>query len=608
MTKIFISYRREDSIDATGRLYDRLQAHFGRDGVFMDVDAIPFGVDFRHHLGEAVGRCDVLLAVIGDLWLEARHSAPTRQGQRRLDDPADFVRIELQSALTRGIPVIPVLVGRAAMPAEQDLPEGLKALAYRNAAEVRPGRDFHDHVGRLIRGIEYLVRQREEARQEVPTEPPKTEGPGPQATPKGVEGAEPVHDASDHVPAEPGPEDLLEKSLEEELPQVVPDRSPVPESPVARQPGPEPLPGESPPDIPGPTPHDETPSQQTHEPQPAAPGSAGPGRVEPVPLAGAPGTERPASTSAAEEVPREPAPAPDRRGPTPPEQEDQDEEEDEGKAPGGDESSGTVLVGAAFGCLAGGVGGWVARGLLGALLGGVGGWLVGGVAAVAFLRWKRPARAKALGHIRQGLAYAKRKQYDRALAAYQRALRCDPQSAGAHTALARLLAFCRDATVRDTAKALTHATRACELTGYRKAYPLRTLGSISGRAGRYGEAVQAFERAIECRPQDPESHNCLGWLYATCPDAAFRDGAKAVRHATRACDQSGWEEARILDTLAAAYAEAGTFEEAIRWQEKAVERAEDGRTADYNARLELYQARQPYREGMTPPEDEDEIE
>jgi CheY-like chemotaxis protein len=159
MPKIFISYRREDSEHITGRLYDRLEQRFGRDNVFMDVETIPLGVDFREHLDRAVGRCDTLLAVIGERWLDIRHP----EGQRRLDDPGDFVRIEIQAALARGIPVIPVLVGAAMMPGVQDLPEGLKPLAYRNAAEVRSGRDFHDHVDRLARGIEHLAQQGSDA-------------------------------------------------------------------------------------------------------------------------------------------------------------------------------------------------------------------------------------------------------------------------------------------------------------------------------------------------------------------------------------------------------------------------------------------------------------
>lgn len=158
MPIIFISYRRDDSIDAAGRIYDRLADRFGRESVFMDVDTIPFGIDFRRYLQDAIARCDLLLAVIGHHWQEARYCEGPSEGRRRLDDPCDFVRIEIQTALERGIPVIPVLVGRATMPLEVELPDGLKELAYRNAAEVRPGRDFHDHVARLIRGIESLER------------------------------------------------------------------------------------------------------------------------------------------------------------------------------------------------------------------------------------------------------------------------------------------------------------------------------------------------------------------------------------------------------------------------------------------------------------------
>ncbi|HUG90094.1 MAG TPA: protein kinase [Planctomycetaceae bacterium] len=153
MPRIFISYRRDDSIDIAGRIYDRLEGEFGREAVFIDVDAIPPGVDFREHLTSAVGACDVLLAVIGDEWLEVRHEAGLLAGTRRLDDPADFVRIEIEAALTRGIRVIPVLVGQAKMPAPERLPAELAQLAFRNAAEVRSGRDFRGHVERLIKAL-----------------------------------------------------------------------------------------------------------------------------------------------------------------------------------------------------------------------------------------------------------------------------------------------------------------------------------------------------------------------------------------------------------------------------------------------------------------------
>jgi hypothetical protein len=153
MGKLFVSYRRDDSIGMAGRIYDRLAAHFGGDAVFMDVDAIPFGVDFRQHLSNAVSGCDALLAIIGEDWLSI-----SREGERRLDDPKDFVRIEIEAAFQQSIPVIPVLIEPARMPQEEELPEPLRDLAYRNAATVDPGRDFHSHVDRLIRGVDDLLR------------------------------------------------------------------------------------------------------------------------------------------------------------------------------------------------------------------------------------------------------------------------------------------------------------------------------------------------------------------------------------------------------------------------------------------------------------------
>src|SRR5215467_13810316 len=118
VARIFLSYRRDDSGGYTGRLYDRLSQHFGRDNLFMDVDTIALGLDFVEVIQDAVGVCDVLLAVIGRQWLT---SADAR-GYRRLDNPEDFVRIEIMAALARNIRVIPVLVGGASMPRSTELP------------------------------------------------------------------------------------------------------------------------------------------------------------------------------------------------------------------------------------------------------------------------------------------------------------------------------------------------------------------------------------------------------------------------------------------------------------------------------------------------------
>ncbi|MBL7163441.1 MAG: toll/interleukin-1 receptor domain-containing protein [Anaerolineales bacterium] len=147
---IFLSYRREDSADVTGRIYDRLVQHFGQPSIFKDVDSIPLGVDFRSHLDMMVGKCQIFIVVIGDRWLDEINA----EGEIRLSDPRDFVRIEIESALKRGIPVIPVLVSGATMPPEEILPASLRDLSYRNAILVRPDPDFHRDMDRLIAGLE----------------------------------------------------------------------------------------------------------------------------------------------------------------------------------------------------------------------------------------------------------------------------------------------------------------------------------------------------------------------------------------------------------------------------------------------------------------------
>jgi acyl carrier protein len=146
---IFISYRRADSADVSGRIYDRLAGEFGDAAVFKDVDDIPFGVDFKAYLGDMVRKCDIQLAVIGPQWLDVQDD----RGKRRLDNPSDFVRIEIEAALERGIPVVPLLVRGATMPKAEELPSSLADLVYRNGTPVRPDPDFHRDMDRLIRGL-----------------------------------------------------------------------------------------------------------------------------------------------------------------------------------------------------------------------------------------------------------------------------------------------------------------------------------------------------------------------------------------------------------------------------------------------------------------------
>ena len=153
---VFISYRREDAAGFAGRIYDRLIQTLGRESVFIDVDNIPAGLDFVDVLSERVGRCDALIAVIGRNWL----AAADRDNRRRVDDPNDFVRIEIGSALERSVPVIPVLVDGAAMPNADDLPDGLKKLARRQGIEISHNR-FDSDAERLT---DALTRIEERAR------------------------------------------------------------------------------------------------------------------------------------------------------------------------------------------------------------------------------------------------------------------------------------------------------------------------------------------------------------------------------------------------------------------------------------------------------------
>lgn len=151
---IFISYRRSDSIAEAGRIYDKLVEAFGAERIFKDVDNIPYGADFVAYLDQAVAQCDVLMPLIGKTWLNVTDA----EGKRRLDDPHDFVRIEIAAALKRDILVLPVLLDGAVMPGPADLPEDLQTLARRNAARVRHDPDFHSDMRRIAEKLrEYFA-------------------------------------------------------------------------------------------------------------------------------------------------------------------------------------------------------------------------------------------------------------------------------------------------------------------------------------------------------------------------------------------------------------------------------------------------------------------
>jgi hypothetical protein len=152
MPRITISYRRDDSLDITGRIFDRLAGHFGREAVFRDIDSIPPGADFRRHIDRVLDESDIILAIVGPRWV-----GPDNE-RLRLANPTDPVRLEIETALRKDKPLIPVLVSRAVMPHPDVLPVSIHDFVYRNAVQVDSGQDFDVHVRRLIRAIERLLR------------------------------------------------------------------------------------------------------------------------------------------------------------------------------------------------------------------------------------------------------------------------------------------------------------------------------------------------------------------------------------------------------------------------------------------------------------------
>ncbi len=122
--------------------------------------------------------------------------------------------------------------------------------------------------------------------------------------------------------------------------------------------------------------------------------------------------------------------------------------------------------------------------------------------------------------------------------------------------------------------------------------------AIAGGAKKaYDKAIADFSEAIRFKPEDPIAYNNRAWLWATCPDARYRDGKRSVDSATKACEITEWKEALLLDTLAAAYAEAGDFDAAVKWQLRAnALDANAGDKAKGLGRLKLYEEKKPYRE------------
>jgi WD40 repeat protein len=152
MSILFISYRRSDSQDVTGRIYDRLLAKFTEKQVFKDVDSIPMGVSFPLHIKQMLGKARAVLVIIGPNWLHAKDE----QGNPRLEQPNDYVSLEIEIALGAAVPVIPVLVSNARMPLASELPRSIQQLVRRNGMAVRPDPDFNNDIVRLLSELDRL--------------------------------------------------------------------------------------------------------------------------------------------------------------------------------------------------------------------------------------------------------------------------------------------------------------------------------------------------------------------------------------------------------------------------------------------------------------------
>ena len=152
---IFISYRRQDTAAYAGRIYDRLAAKYGEDNVFMDIDRIEPGQDFVDAINHSVAEAGVLLVLIGREWIKMTDKG----GVSRLNNPEDFVRLEILAGLEQKTVIIPVLLADAEMPPAQALPPPLQPFTRRNAIEISDSR-FHSDVDRLIEAIDKIFNPR----------------------------------------------------------------------------------------------------------------------------------------------------------------------------------------------------------------------------------------------------------------------------------------------------------------------------------------------------------------------------------------------------------------------------------------------------------------
>jgi hypothetical protein len=149
---VFLSYRREETAHVAGRIYDYLEREFGTGQVFFDVEGIPIGGDFRHHIRAALIKSQALIVVIGQRWA-ARFRQSADWLSWRAARTIDYVRIEIELALDHNVRIIPVLVDGANMPRERQMPAKISQICYYQAAPIRAGLDFRTDMARVLDAI-----------------------------------------------------------------------------------------------------------------------------------------------------------------------------------------------------------------------------------------------------------------------------------------------------------------------------------------------------------------------------------------------------------------------------------------------------------------------
>jgi tetratricopeptide (TPR) repeat protein len=211
-------------------------------------------------------------------------------------------------------------------------------------------------------------------------------------------------------------------------------------------------------------------------------------------------------------------------------------------------------------------------------------------AIMAFDRAIRRDPEDSFAYMKRGMAHTALEEDKEALADFTKVLQLDPKNAKAHLYRAHVHLRLKEA--RAAVEDCTAALRLHRDDG--EAYLYR--GNANNTLKEYGKARDDFREAVRLAPTSAAAHNSVAWLLATCPDEKIRDGAKAVEEGTRACELSAWNQPQIIDTLAAAYAECGKFDESVKWQQKAVDLATDRDRQDLRKRLELFKSKKPYRE------------